>query len=78
MPAVWEARQRLWQAWDTEVAKALWRARRSLGDRSLGHGACERLDVHDTVCWLVAAYLVSIGAALSDAEVPAGHLNALM
>jgi hypothetical protein len=39
---------------------------------------CERLDVQDTVCRLVAAYLLGVGAALSDSEVPSGHLNVLM
>jgi hypothetical protein len=36
---------------------------------------CERFDVQDRVCRLVAAYL--LGAALSGTAVPAGHLNAL-
>jgi hypothetical protein len=39
---------------------------------------CERLGVQDTVCRLVAAYLLGVGAALSDSEVPSGHLNTLM
>jgi hypothetical protein len=80
LPANSAARPRLWQAWgcDPEDTEAVWRECVPWVTEPAAMVACERLDVQDTVCRLVAAYLLGVGAALSDSEVPSGHLNALM
>jgi hypothetical protein len=80
LPANSAARPRLWRAWgcDPEDAEAVWRECVPWMPDPAAMVTCERLDVQGTVCRLVAAYLLGVGAALSDSEVPSGHLNALM